>query len=209
MAQYSAALDTSPCACRPNVVSGTKIRGRSLSIATKSMILIIEGADLVGKSTLACRVSALTRWPIVKVRWALVGDPMSETVGMASTAIELLRATQPNLILDRAYFSWWAYGPVLGHDVSFMRERVAQFARVSDVTDCRLVVLTATHEELKRRYEREPDLYFPLDVIQAANARFPSLLELVPESLPSLHVDTTDTSPERLVSIVSDFLTLS
>ena len=173
------------------------------------MILIIEGADLVGKSTLAYRVSALTRWPIVKVRWALVGDPMSETVGMASTVIEFLRATQPNVILDRTYFSWWAYGPVLGYDVWFLRDRIAQFARVSDVTNCRLVVLTATYEELKRRYEREPDLYFPLEVIQAANARFPSLLELVPESLPSLHVDTTDTSPERLFSIVSDFLRLS
>ena len=164
---------------------------------------------MVGKSTLAHRVSALTGCPIVRVRWALVGDPMSETVGMASTAIEFLRATQPNVILDRTYFSWWAYGPALGHDVSFLRDHIAQFARVSDVTHCGLVVLTATHEELKKRYEREPDLYFSLEVIQAANARFPSLLELVPESLPSLHVDTTDTPPERLFSIVSDFLRLS
>ena len=128
---------------------------------------------------------------------------------MASTAIEFLRATQPNVILDRTYFSWWAYGPALGYDVSFLRDHIAQFACVSDVTHCGLVVLTATHEELKKRYEREPDLYFPLEVIQAANARFPSLLELVPESLPSLHVDTTDTPPERLFSIVSDFLRLS
>ena len=172
------------------------------------MILIIEGADLVGKSTLASRVSDLTQWPIVKVRWALVGDPMSETIGMSTTSIEILRATKPNIIFDRAYFSWWAYGPPLGYDASFLRDRIAQFARVSEVTESRLIVLTATPEELGRRYEREPDLYFPLDVIQAANARFPSLLELVPESLPALHVDTTDTAPERVLSIAWDFLGL-
>ena len=172
------------------------------------MILIIEGADLVGKSTLASRVSALTQWPIAKIRWALVGEPMSETVGMAATSIEILRATKPNLIFDRAYFSWWAYGPPLGYDVSFLRDRIAQFARVSDVTESRLIVLTATPEELERRYEQEPDLYFPLDVIQTANARFPSLLELIPESLPALRIDTTDTSPERVLSIASDFLGL-
>ena len=172
------------------------------------MILIIEGADLVGKSTLASQVSALTQWPIAKIRWALVGDPMSETVGMAATSIEILRATKPNLIFDRAYFSWWAYGPPLGYDVSFLKDRIAQFARVSEVTESRLIVLTATPEELERRYNREPDLYFSLDVIQAANVRFPSLLELVPESLPALRIDTTDTSPERVLSITSEFLGL-
>ena len=110
------------------------------------MILIIEGADLVGKSTLASRVSDLTQWPIVKVRWALVGDPMSETVGMSTTSIEILRATKPNIIFDRAYFSWWAYGPPLGYDASFLRDRIAQFARVSEVTESRLIVLTATRK---------------------------------------------------------------
>ena len=114
------------------------------------MFLIIEGADLVGKSTSASRVSDLTQWPIVKVRWALVGDPMSETVGMSTTSIEILRAMKPNIIFDRAYFSWWAYGPPLGYDVSFLRDRIAQFARVSEVAESRLIVLTATPEELGR-----------------------------------------------------------
>ena len=89
------------------------------------MILIIEGADLVGKSTLASRISALTQWPIVKIRWALLGDPTSETVGMSAASIEILRATKPDIIFDRAYFSWWAYGPPLGFDVSFLKDRIA------------------------------------------------------------------------------------
>src|SRR3954451_5317647 len=124
------------------------------------MILIIEGADLVGKSTLAEQVTAAYGWPIVKIRWALHGDPTAETRGMARATIELLCATRPDVIFDRGYFSWWAYG----EDVSFMPELISDFARVPDA---RLVLLTASAEELRRRYERQPDLYFSLETIQA------------------------------------------
>lgn len=167
------------------------------------MILIIEGADLVGKSTLAERVAAVHGWPIVKIRWALIGDPAAETTGMARATIEILRATTPNVIFDRIYFSWWAYGPVLGHDVSSLPRLIKQFAPVKDA---RLVVLTASAEELRKRYEREPDLYFSLEIIQAANARFPSLLELVPDTLPALHIDTTDTPPDDVFDQVRAFM---
>ena len=163
------------------------------------MILIFEGADLVGKSALAERFAAAYGWPIVKIRWALIGDPAAETRGMARATIELLRATRPNVIFDRIYFSMWAYG----EDVSYMPELIADFARVPDA---RLVLLTASAEELRRRYEQQPDLYFSLEVIQAANARFPSLLPLLPDTLPSLHVDTTETSPEDAFARVEAFI---
>src|SRR5437763_16815835 len=122
------------------------------------MILIVEGADLVGKSTLAERVAAAYGWPIVKIRWALIGDPAAETRGMARATIELPCATKPDVIFDRGYFSWWAYGP----DVRFMPELIAAFSRVPDA---RLVLLTASADELRRRYERQPDLSFPLEVV--------------------------------------------
>jgi thymidylate kinase len=163
------------------------------------MILIVEGADLVGKSTLAERVAAHYGWPIVKIRWALIGDPAAETRGMARATIKMLCALRPNVIFDRIYFSWWAYGD----DVAFMPELIASFARVPDA---RLVLLTASAEELRRRYEREPDLYFSLEVIQAANARFPSLLPVLPPSLSALHIDTTTTSPDTVFERVLAFL---
>lgn len=74
------------------------------------MIVIFEGADLVGKSTLAERLSAQYGWPVVKILWALVADVRAETVGMATATVELLRGLRPNVILDRSYFSMWAYG---------------------------------------------------------------------------------------------------
>jgi thymidylate kinase len=167
------------------------------------MILIIEGADLVGKSTLAERCAATYGWPIAKIRWALEGDPAPETQGIATATIELLRALEPDVIFDRIYFTWWAYGPALGHDVSYMPRLIERFARVRDA---RLVLLTASSEEIRARYERQPDLYFSLEVIQAANARFPSLLPLLPGSLPALHIDTTDTRPDAVFEQVRAFI---
>ncbi len=167
------------------------------------MILIFEGADLVGKTTLLSRFAAKYHWPVVKIRWALTGDTEIEMRTMANVTIEILRSTQPDVIFDRSYFSWWAYGPVLGHDVSFMPDLIARFAQVNDA---RLVLLTVTPEELQRRFEREPEHRFPLKLIQAANARFPSLLALVPPTLPYLHIDTTSTSPDEAFAQVDAFI---
>jgi thymidylate kinase len=166
------------------------------------VILIIEGTDLVGKSTIAEQCAASYGWPIAKIRWSLIGDVEAETRGMATATIELLVATQPAVIFDRMYFSMWAYGK----NVSYMPELIATFDRVSRVTPARLVLLTASDEALRGRYERQPDLYHSLDIIQSANARFPSLLPLLPDTLPSLHIDTTDVSPGQAVALVERFI---
>jgi hypothetical protein len=167
------------------------------------MIVIIEGADLVGKTTLAGLMATAHGWPIAKIRWALRGDPEIETRAMATATVELLRATRPDVIFDRIFFSWWAYGPVLGHDVGYIPELIEEFAVVPDA---RLILLTATSEALEQRYAIQPDLYFPLEVIQAANERFPSLLPLLPPSLPALHLDTTALAPGELVAEAESFL---
>ncbi|HEX2281048.1 MAG TPA: hypothetical protein VHG52_04720 [Thermomicrobiales bacterium] len=166
------------------------------------MILIIEGTDLVGKSTIAEHCAASHGWPIVKIRWSLIGDVEAETRGMATATIELLVATQPDVIFDRSYFSMWAYGK----DVSYMPEFLAAFDRVSRVMPARLVLLTASDETLRGRYGRQPDLYHSLDIIRRANARFPSLLPLLPDTLPCLHIDTTDISPGQAVAMVERFI---
>jgi hypothetical protein len=153
----------------------------------------------VGKSTLAAHFATAYQWPIVKLRWALQGDSKAETRTMATTTLARLHATQPSAIFDRIYFSWWAYGPVLGYDVAYMPALIAAFARIRDA---RLVLLTAAEAELRRRFARHPARYFSLEVILAANARFPSLLPLLPATLPWLHIDTTHTPPAGAVAQV-------
>jgi hypothetical protein len=167
------------------------------------LIVILEGADLTGKSTLAASLAAAHGWPLAKIRWDLLGDPEIETRAMAKTTIALLCVAQPDIIFDRIYFSWWAYGQVLGFEVSYMPELIRSFHIVRDAC---LVLLTTPSGELDQRFARQPDLYFPLDVIQAANARFPSLLSLLPPTLPYLHIDTTLKPAEQVALDVEAFL---
>ena len=89
---------------------------------------------------------------------------------MAKATIAMLEALRPDVIFDRSFLSWWAYGPVLGHDVAYMPRLAVGLARVDDV---RVVLLTATAAELQRRFAREPDGWFSVERIVAANERFP------------------------------------
>ena len=167
------------------------------------MVLIVEGADLVGKSTLVERMSGERGWPVVKLRWDLVGDPMVETTAMAKATIAMLEALRPEVIFDRSFLSWWAYGPVLGYDVGYMAKLAARLARVPDL---RVVLLTATAAELTRRFRREPDLWFSVEQIIAANSRVPGIADLLPGSVPCTTIDTTATGPESVFDQVSRFL---
>ncbi len=93
-----------------------------------------------------------------------------------------------------------------GQQTAYLPELITRFERVSLVTEVRLVLLTASEEELRRRYTREPDLYFSLETIQAANRRFPLLLPLLPRSVPHLHLDTTTMLPDAVCTHVAAFV---
>jgi thymidylate kinase len=166
------------------------------------MIVIVEGPDLAGKSTLVERLRVTHPWPVVKVRWTSDGDRRSETIGIARATIAMLRALAPDVILDRCYFTRWAYDD----ERSYLPELIAEFDRVSSAVPARLILLTATEEEIRRRYQREPNHRNTLEAILCANERYPSLLPLLPESLPSLHINTTETPPETVERKVLSFL---
>jgi thymidylate kinase len=166
------------------------------------VILIFEGADKVGKSTLAQHYANRWRCGIVKTRWEL-GDPAFETKAFANVTHEMLSVIDSDVVFDRTYFSYWAYAPALGSDAAFMPGLIARFR---SRTPALLVVCTADPSELRRRYAADPDQYFSLEAVLAANERFPSLLPLVPPSLPALHLDTTSTRTEDAIAHVDRFL---
>jgi thymidylate kinase len=169
------------------------------------MIVIIEGADLVGKSTAAERLAADEGWPIVKLRWDLIGDPMVETTAMAKATIGMLEALRPSVVFDRSFLSWWAYGPVLGHDVSYLPQLARSLSRVPDL---HVVLLTASAEELARRFVIEPDHWFDIEQIRAANQRIPSIAELLPEAVANIHIDTSSAAIDDVYGQILEFLSL-
>lgn len=169
------------------------------------MFLIFEGADKVGKSTLSQHFAARWRCGIVKTQWEL-GNPELETKAFANATHAMLGALGGDAIFDRSYLSFWAYAPSLGCDAGFMSELISRFPNRAPAC---LVLCTAAPAELRRRYTAEPDLYFPLDTVLAANARFPSLLAHLPASLPALHLDTTSQDITPAIARIDRFLTES
>lgn len=121
---------------------------------------------------------------------------------MATATIELLLALDPDVILDRSYFSMWAYS----EDTSYMPGLLAEFDRVSAQVDVALIVLTASEKELTRRYDAEPDEYFSLEIVLRANERFRTLPELVPVSLPALELDTSRLSIGEVEEAIENFI---
>jgi thymidylate kinase len=166
------------------------------------MIVIVEGPDLAGKSTLIEGLRRSHPWPIVKVRWTPDGDRRSETVGIANATIAMLRALEPDVIMDRCYFTRWAYDD----DRGYLPELIASFDHVSAIVPARFVLLTVSEDDLLRRHQREPNHRNSLAAILRANERYPSLLPLLPASLPSLHINTTETLPDDVVCRVQAFL---
>lgn len=167
------------------------------------MIIIVEGADLVGKTTLIDGLISKCHWPVIKLRWDLLGDPEIETRAMAKATSAFLASLRPNVILDRSYFSWWAYAAPLGYNDSYMPEVISTYKPAEST---RLILLTASAGELKRRFEVKPDAYFPLDVIQKANERYPSLLPLLPMGIKSISIDTTNRTIDQVLQVACEFL---
>lgn len=72
------------------------------------MIIVIEGADGSGKTTLAEQLSKQTKYPIIHK-----SNPKSEMEKLAQMGeyLQLVRSSK-NFIFDRCWYSEMAYGPV-------------------------------------------------------------------------------------------------
>lgn len=153
------------------------------------MVLIFEGADLAGKTTLARHYRKALRLPVVKIRWDL-RDERAETTAFAKVTVGLLAATGAGVILDRSFVSMWAYT----RDPDDYLRPIVETLRY--VPDLHLIVLTMGARALHRRYGERPDVYFSEDLLQAVDRRFAELPALVGTTLDVLHLDTGELSAD-------------
>jgi len=78
--------------------------------------------------------------------------------------------------------------------------------RLAAVPDVYVVVLKVTPDDLERRFTREPDKWFSLEQITAANERFPAIADLLPEGVPCTVVDATSADADEVYEHVRKFL---
>src|SRR5450432_2856252 len=96
------------------------------------MIIILEGADLTGKSTLANRLSTLLQFPIVRP-WIYLAHPKPSVLSVAKTLHQLFRHIHPDIIYDRFFFSEYIYAQILGRDREYVADLIREWESISDI----------------------------------------------------------------------------
>ena len=167
------------------------------------MIIILEGADLTGKTTLANRLSTRLQLPIVRP-WIYLAHPKPSVLSVAKTLHLLFSHIHPDIIYDRFFFSEYVYARVLGRERDYVAALIQEWASISGVF---LVHLTASDETIQSRYvEREGDWYVSLAQILAVRDAYSELLLIVPATIPVLTLDTSNLSPDKIADEVVSWL---
>lgn len=170
-----------------------------LEKAEACVVLIFEGADLAGKTTLAMHYLRALRLPVVKIRWDLI-DERAETIAFAKVTVGLLAATRAGVILDRSFVSMWAYTPDQDGYVDPLVEALRY------IPDVHLVILTMGAAELHQRYSRAPDAYFGEERLQAVDRRFDELARLFGNSVDLVHLDVSRLSADECREAIDQHL---
>jgi thymidylate kinase len=104
----------------------------------KQNVIIVEGVDKVGKSTIAKELSKAMKIPYFKYNifnyWDK-GQFEQATYFDQPYLVELLKQTKYSIIIDRAYPSEFAYAPVFGrnYDEEFLKKIDEKFAELQAV----------------------------------------------------------------------------
>lgn len=130
------------------------------------MILILEGCDCAGKSTLAEELARITGYEIVKGSSFEISQ--LGTDGMFEHMMGLL--DRDNIIIDRFYMSNYVYG----NKYSYPTMSDEQFSELAVKADFRAlnVYVTASPHEIKRRMLSRGDEMIKIDEIDDILARY-------------------------------------
>lgn len=158
------------------------------------IILILEGADLVGKTSVAKEMSRITGIPQTSI-WIDLRTPKPAVVSVSKTLRLVAQSTKLNIIFDRSFMSEYVYGAILGRDISYIPELIKEWG---DLKDCYLIVISATDEVLSQRYLKRGDDYVNIDKIIKINEQYKKLKEQTSSFLPTYEFDSSNISIEKL-----------
>lgn len=158
------------------------------------IILILEGADLVGKTSIAQEVSKITDIPQTSI-WIDLKTPKPAVISVSKTLRLIAQASKLNIIFDRSFMSEYIYGTVLGRDTSYIPELIKEWGNIED---CYLIVISASNEVLKQRYSKRGDAYVSIDKIIEINQQYKKLKEYTIPFIPTYEFDSSCISIESL-----------
>lgn len=158
------------------------------------MILILEGADLTGKTSVAHKLSELTGIPQTGI-WIDLKTPKPAVISVAKTLIRILTAIRPNIIFDRSFMSEYVYGNILGRETSYIPPLIEEW---KSIPNCRLIILTASDKILEERYYSRGDGYMCLTDIIKVNNEYQRFEKIISQYIDTHIIDTSDLTIDQL-----------
>lgn len=119
------------------------------------MIIIIEGPDGAGKTTLAEKISRQTKYPIIHQ-----SQPKSEEEKkrMLGEYIQIIRSNK-NAIFDRCWYSEMAYGPVMRGESAISYPGMYELEELLARSGAILIYATGPKALLWQRCQRRGEEY--------------------------------------------------
>jgi thymidylate kinase len=166
------------------------------------MIIILEGADLVGKTTLANAMSSRLHIPQTGI-WIDLNHPQPAVISVSKTLKMVIQVLQPDIIFDRSFMSEWVYSKIKNREHEYINDLIEEWKVVNDLF---LVILYAKDDVLKQRFEVRGDKHFSIDDILRANTLYQELHKIVDNQITSVLLDVSELTVEQMVdNIINEF----
>jgi thymidylate kinase len=143
--------------CLDDGISSDDVAGciTNLSYGVTTMIIIIEGPDGSGKTTLAKTLSEKTGWPIIHR-----SAPKSEEEKKAMKVMyHSLIAENTNAILDRCWYSEMAYGPTMRDESVISYPEMYELEKCILANGALLIYCTSDKQTLWKRCQQRGEDY--------------------------------------------------
>lgn len=166
-------------------------------------IIILEGCDAVGKSSIAEDLARITGFEIIKGSSFEISQLGED--GMFKYMMDLL--DKKNIIIDRFFWSNYVYGKL--YDYPTMS--IGQFARLANKAEANAltVYITANKEVIKRRMQKRGDDMIKADEVDSILSKYE---EAISNSATfqkmMLRFDNTIVSNKHIALVISEIAKL-
>jgi thymidylate kinase len=169
------------------------------------MVIIIEGADLVGKTTLAEELSMKINVPQTGI-WIDLNNPKPAVISVSKTLNQIIQAIKPDIIFDRSFISEWVYSKIKNREDEYLKDLINDWKQHDNLF---LFNLFAKDEVLRQRYKSRGDKLFSLDEVLKANELYQKLYDYISNHITCILIDVSEMTTEEQVDHIINYLNLN
>ena len=121
------------------------------------VVILMEGSDLCGKSTIAKELAKRLKIPYYKGKGPtnIQASIKDRAIAELNQITDFLEQTNHSVVIDRNYLSEWVYGSVFHREIdeAHLKEIDDKYSKMDAVN----IIVTASDEVLEKRFEKRGD----------------------------------------------------